>query len=112
MEITNEFGCIDTTAMLVTITPKYMIRVPTAFTPNGDGINDIFGITGNGVKKFSITIYNRWGNLVFESNDIHNSWDGKINGQPALPGVYVYHTYFMDDNDEVSEQTGSFSLLK
>lgn len=112
MEITNEFGCVDSKTMLVTITPKYMIRVPTAFTPNGDGKNDTFGITGNGVQKFRISIYNRWGNLVFESTDIHNSWDGKINGAPALPGVYVYHTYFMDDNDEVSEQTGSFTLIK
>jgi len=108
----NEFGCLDTVAHTVTITPRFLIHVPTAFTPNNDGLNDKLRVTGNGVKKFSISIYNRWGNLIFESEDINVSWDGKINGKPALPGVYVYHTYFMDDNDEVSEQTGSFTLMK
>lgn len=108
----NSFGCIDSVSNTIHITPKYMLRIPTAFTPNGDGRNDIFQITGNGVKKFRITIYNSWGSLIFESNNIANSWDGKMNGQPALPGLYVYHTYFMDENDEESEQTGSFILIK
>lgn len=112
MTIVNEYGCQDSTEQMITITPKYMIRVPTAFTPNNDGRNDEFRVIGNGVKKFRITIYNRWGSLIYESNDINQSWDGKTNGQPALPGAYVYHTYFMDDNDEVSEQTGSFTLIK
>ncbi|MGE5317692.1 MAG: choice-of-anchor L domain-containing protein [Chloroflexota bacterium] len=108
----NSFGCIDSISNTIHITPKYMLRVPTAFTPNGDGRNDDFRITGNGVKKFRITIYNNWGSLIFESQSIGLSWDGKINGQPALPGLYVYHTYFMDDNDEESEQTGSFILIR
>lgn len=112
MTIVNEFGCQDSTSQMITITPKYMIKVPTAFTPNNDGRNDEFRIIGNGVQKFRITIYNRWGSLIFESSDINHSWDGKINGQQALPGTYVYHTYFMDDNNEVSEQTGSFTLIK
>lgn len=110
--VENSYGCANVFTDEVIVTARYMLRIPTAFTPNGDGLNDVFGITGNGVKKFSVSIYNRWGSLIFNSNNINVSWDGKINGQPAEPGLYVYKTFFMDENDEVSEQTGSFLLVK
>ncbi len=112
MTVKNGLGCDNMFSEIINITPKYMLKVPTAFSPNGDGMNDHFRIIGNGVKKFRISIYNRWGTLVFTTEDINNSWDGLVNGQPAQPGPYVYHTYFMDDNDEVSEQSGSFVLMK
>lgn len=112
MKIINEYGCPDSTTRIVTITPRYMLQIPTAFTPNNDGINDKFEVRGNGVKKFRMSIYNSWGSLIFESESISTSWDGTINGQPALPGIYVYRTYFQDENDEVSEQTGSIILIK
>lgn len=112
LKVTNEYTCTDSLKLKATVTPKYMLKIPTAFTPNGDGINDLFTVQGNGVKKYSINIYNRWGSLIYESKNISQSWDGKVNGQPAEPGLYVYRTYFMDDNDEVSEQTGSFTLVK
>jgi gliding motility-associated-like protein len=112
MTVLNGLGCDNLYSEIIHITPRYMLKVPTAFSPNGDGMNDQFRIIGNGVKKFRISIYNRWGTLVFTTEDINNSWDGLINGQPAQPGPYVYHTYFMDDNDEVSEQSGSFVFMK
>jgi len=110
--VENSNGCIDSTSETVIVTARYMLRIPTAFTPNGDGLNDNFVVKGNGVKEYRITIYDRWGKMVFESKDINNSWDGKINGHPPVPGVYLYHTYFKDDNDEVSEQTGSFVIIR
>lgn len=112
LKVTNQYTCWDSLALKATVTPKYLLRIPTAFTPNGDGINDNFTVMGNGVKKYSITIYNRWGSLIYESNNITQSWDGRINGQPAAPGMYVYRTYFMDENEEVSEQQGSFTLIR
>ena len=112
MQVTNEFGCVNTMSETIIITPRYMLRIPTAFTPNNDGLNDVFKVIGTGVKKYRISIFNKWGSLIFTTEDINNSWDGTINGQPALPGLYIYRTYFMDENDEVSEQTGSFSLIK
>lgn len=112
MKIINEYGCPDSTTRIVTITPRYMLQIPTAFSPNNDGMNDKFEVRGNGVKKFRMSIYNSWGSLIFESESISKSWDGIVNGQPALPGVYIYRTYFQDENDEVSEQTGSIILIK
>ena len=112
MNVTNEYGCPGSTMHTIVITPRYILRIPTAFTPNSDGLNDKFKIQGNGVKEFSIVIYDRWGMKVFESKDINYSWDGTIYGQPAHPGVYVYHTYFCDENDEVSKQTGSILIAK
>ncbi len=108
----NKYGCSNTALTTVFVTPRYMLKIPSAFTPNGDGLNDNFTVRGNGVKQYRITIYDKWGRLIWESNDIYSSWDGKINGQPPVSGVYMYHTFFMDDNDEVSEQSGSFVILK
>jgi len=112
LAVTNDFGCVSEFENQVFISPRYMLRVPSAFTPNSDGNNDRFTIKGNGVKEFSISIYNRWGSLIFFSNNIDVSWDGKVNGQPADKGIYVYHTYFRDDNDEVSEKNGYITLLR
>jgi len=109
--VTNRFGCTDTYSNQIFISPRYMLRIPTAFTPNGDGLNDVFQIRGNGVKAFSISIYDRWGTQVFFSNDIKESWDGLVKGEPANTGIYVYHTYFKDENDEVSRETGYITLI-
>lgn len=110
--VENEFGCTDIFEKTIFISPKYMLRIPNAFTPNGDGLNDEFTIAGNGVKEFSIYIYNRWGALVYFSNNIEASWDGKVSGNPALPGSYIYKVFFKDENDEVAEYTGSFFLMR
>ena len=110
--VENEFGCTDIFKKTIFISPRYMLRIPNAFTPNGDGLNDEFTIAGNGVKEFSINIYNRWGALVYFSNNIEASWDGKVSGNPALPGSYIYKVFFKDENDEVSEYSGSFFLMR
>jgi gliding motility-associated-like protein len=64
--------------------------VPNVFTPNGDGINDVFVIDGKAITDFNLTIVNRWGNTIFESNDINSSWDGTANGTPCIDGTYFY----------------------
>ena len=66
------------------------ILVPKAFSPNFDGINDFFKVTGKDITKFDIQIYNRQGQLVFESEDINSEWDGRYNGCKAQGGVYVW----------------------
>ena len=66
------------------------LNIPNVFTPNQDGVNDTYMISGKGITEFSIVIVNRWGNVIFESNDILISWDGTSNGQPCQDGVYFY----------------------
>ncbi len=73
--------------------PTYF-NIPNAFTPNNDDKNEIFQPVGSGVYEFKLRIFNRWGELIFESNDIANGWDGKYNGKPCPIDVYaVYYEY-------------------
>jgi gliding motility-associated-like protein len=68
-----------------------MLSVPNAFTPNQDGKNDVFkAIHGDNVTSFMLQIYNRWGQLCFETRDIKKGWNGFMNGQKQSAGVYVW----------------------
>jgi gliding motility-associated-like protein len=68
-----------------------LVNVPNAFTPDGDGINDVFFVSLSAVPlDLEWSIFNRWGELVFESTDPMAQWDGTYQGQPAPQGVYVY----------------------
>lgn len=66
------------------------IEVPNVFTPNGDGVNDEFRIAYRSIKQYSIKVVNRWGVVVYSSNDPTKGWDGNINGKPAAEGTYFY----------------------
>jgi gliding motility-associated-like protein len=67
------------------------VRIPNVFTPNGDGINDLFSIEYEGVETFQVEIYDGWGNLIFRADSPAEKWDGRLpSGQEALPGVYYY----------------------
>jgi gliding motility-associated-like protein len=65
--------------------------VPNAFSPNGDGKNDILYVRGEVVREVSFKVYDRWGEKVFETSDLTKGWDGTFRGQPCEPGVYDYH---------------------
>jgi gliding motility-associated-like protein len=67
---------------------------PNAFTPNNDGLNDVYLPVGSEVTEFQIRIYNAWGQKIFESKKIEEGWDGKINGIPAPIGTYVYESVY------------------
>ncbi|HDY88953.1 MAG TPA: gliding motility-associated C-terminal domain-containing protein [bacterium] len=64
--------------------------IPNTFTPNGDGLNDMFGPIGEGISEFNMLIYNRWGQLIFESNNINEQWDGKYMGKTVQTDAYAY----------------------
>jgi gliding motility-associated-like protein len=66
------------------------IYVPTAFSPNGDGLNDTFGAVGEGIEEYKLTVYNRWGEVVFATNRINQKWDGAYQGSPVSFGAYSY----------------------
>ena len=67
-----------------------MLLVPNVFTPNGDGKNDEFRVLYRSIKEYHIWVYNRWGKLVYESQDPAKGWDGTINNHPAAEGAYFY----------------------
>lgn len=90
--VTNVFGCLDTAYQEVIIDPDLLIYVPNAFSPNGDGVNDVFlpSLDGFAVREYNLTIWNRWGELIFETDDERQAWDGSLDGQEVQDGVYVW----------------------
>lgn len=86
----NADGQTSTSNEVCLPTPLH-IFVPNAFTPNGDGLNDKFEIKGLYILEYEIVIYDRWGNKLFESNDIRNSWDGTYEGKVVPLGPYYFH---------------------
>ncbi len=95
--------------------PPMGIYVPNAFTPDGDGLNDTFGVVGRYVDRFHIWIYDRWGNLVYESQDINERWNGDHPGRPqyiAGDNVYAFRYIAQSMSGEVKEGSGSILLLR
>jgi len=89
-----------------------IILVPDAFTPNGDGINEKFEIKNYFTSAFQIKIYNRWGEVVFRSENALDSWDGNIDGIPAPAGEYIFKIDILDQSGKSVAKTGSFLLIK
>ncbi len=118
LSVVNRFGCkaIDTLEV-VTFCKSAQVFVPNAFTPDGDGINDILMVRGTGIKVKSFRIFNRWGNLVFEKeafapNEPKYGWDGKVKGITAAPDVYVYIAEVVCDNGTPYMYKGNVTILK
>ncbi len=110
--VKNQYGCTDTAQRLVVVDPNFVIYVPNAFTPNGDGINDVFYAKGYYMDKFEMQIFDRWGEQVFISNDIHKGWDGTIKGKLAENAVYVWKVTVMDTQKKRKELTGHVTIIK
>lgn len=101
----------DTTASIVK--GSCNVLLPTAFTPNGDGRNDVFrpiGITPNGNILF--TIYNRWGQKIFETKNYAQGWDGTSNGKKVPAGTYVYMLRYNDANNIMNFKKGTVILIR
>ncbi|MDP4266327.1 MAG: choice-of-anchor L domain-containing protein [Bacteroidota bacterium] len=103
--------CTDSVTGVVRVSSDYTIYIPNCFTPNGDGINDIFQISGVGLRGLNITIFNRWGEVVFESSDIQKGWDGKVNGNKAETGVYLYKVEYKDSDLKKQTRYGKVTLI-
>ncbi|MCE7068390.1 gliding motility-associated C-terminal domain-containing protein [Dyadobacter sp. CY326] len=88
------------------------VFIPQAFTPNGDGYNDVLEAKSTQLQSFKFSVMNRWGQVVFHSEDIASGWDGTINGANAPVGSYVYKMTFVDDINQTVEKSGTFMLLR
>lgn len=113
---THEYGCKDTMAKTLDIRPVITWHMPNAFTPNGDGVNDDFFGKGflNGVTNFRMTIWNRWGEMVFETTNPNDKWNGeKRNSSGMSPeGVYIYTVTFTGPRGEAQEYKGFATLVR
>jgi len=92
--------------------PEPLIYIPNIFTPNNDGHNDIFYARGQQVESFHIMIYNRWGNKVFEYNDINQGWNGTCNGRECGEAVFYYVSDIVFTNGESTTKKGTVTLVR
>jgi gliding motility-associated-like protein len=108
---TNECGSYTDSIMITTSFCN--IIMPTAFTPNADGLNDIFKVKYPfAVKEFHLMVYNEWGNKIFETNNINEGWDGSYKGEPSIQGTYVWVISFADINNKPTQLKGIVTLLR
>jgi gliding motility-associated-like protein len=112
--VTSEFGCQDSTLRLVQVEAPYFFYVPGAFSPNNDGLNETFCPNGKGldISDYSMEIYDRWGLLVFKTNTPLACWDGKIGGEKAPMGTYLYKILVKDMERNYHDYLGKFVLLR
>ncbi len=117
--VTDEEGCIGLDSITIWVNKIKPVFIPTAFTPDGNGVNDRFTVfTGRAATRVKVLrIYSRWGELVYEGfdfppNDTAYGWDGQFRGQPASPGVYVYYAEVAFLDDEQSSFAGDLTLIR
>jgi len=110
VEAVNEFGCKATDEMCIEITTEFGVYVPNAFSPNGDGVNDEFLISGFNITDISMDIFNRWGEKLFSSKDITQGWKGTFKSQPCEVAVYVYKITYKGLDGKKYNKTGHITL--
>jgi gliding motility-associated-like protein len=95
--VTNEYGCINQATGEV-IVSGFLFYAPTSFSPNGDGLNDFWIPQSTGITDYKMEVYNRWGQLIFQTNNVNDAWTGNvINGDHFAPnGVYYYKVSMKD----------------
>jgi gliding motility-associated-like protein len=111
----NQRGCGDSAFQVIRIVPPSRLYIPNAFTPNGDGLNDVFEIDGAGWRSFSLQIWNRWGERVYSSTNPSLGWTGKDGNTGAMcpAGVYMYQCIIeYAETGRVLERSGSLTLMR
>ena len=108
VNFTDDFGCDATDFINIESECPAKLFMPNAFTPNSDGLNDVFKPGGEWVSNFSLEIFNRWGELIHQSNGFDNGWSGENNPE----GVYVWRIQYEDESFNTHQQQGKVTLTR
>lgn len=110
--VKNDIGCSNSDDVFVKVYKGPTYYVPNAFTPNNDGLNDVFRVTPVGIKATEyFAVYNRYGELVFKTNQLQQGWNGTYRGKNAVAGTYVWTIKGTDYTGKTIEMKGSVILL-
>lgn len=115
LHVVNEFGCTATDTAFLRVRPEFRFWLPNAFRPGGNPRNDFWGPKAMGVKDYRMWVFNRWGQLMFYSEDHREHWDGTLqhSGNPTVvQGVYAYRVKFRSLDGKPFEYTGSVTLVR
>jgi gliding motility-associated-like protein len=110
--VSTPFGCLDTAVYEVVVKPTFTFYIPNTFTPNNEGHNETFYGQGTGISAYSMMIFDRWGEMIFESNDRDYHWDGSVDGHQVQQGVYVYVFALTDWDGEIHHFNGHVNLMR
>lgn len=113
--VINQNGCIDSALHPAEVRPEFTFYIPNAFTPSrGDGANDTFFGKGVGIAKYHIWIFDRWGNMIFQTEDIDTGWDGRVNNDSeiAQQDVYIWKVKLTDVFGKNHDYIGTVTLVK
>lgn len=108
----SPLGCQVTDQFTVVVLNDALINIPSAFTPNGDGLNDYFGPLGKVPDQYMLKIFNRNGEIVFASSAINQRWDGRHKGQIQPSSVFIYVVEYRDIQNVLHQQKGTFILIR
>ena len=109
----NEWGCLDSAKLSVNVLQGGEVVIPTAFTPNGDGLNDEFRILNLQFRKLvEFSVYNRWGQLIYQDNNPEKGWDGTFNGVLQDMDVYKYYVIISNPDGVNKVYKGDVTLIK
>lgn len=113
LTVESELGCADSTSFCFDVS-GYVLLIPNVFTPNGDGINDLFWVVGYGMEYMELVIYDRWGLEIYSTRGTEQvSWDGTRNGSLLPEGAYVYIVrYKLIDKPGTEYRSGTVTLLR
>lgn len=111
--VTNSFGCVDSITKLVKIDDDCVVYIPNVFTPTKIGNNDVFKISGVGFQTegFNMFIYDRWGDLIYQTTDVYKGWDGTSNGLLMKSATYAYKIRVKDNRNKMRTYIGHITIL-
>jgi hypothetical protein len=94
------------------ISPNFTLFAPNSFSPNRDGTNEIFLLKGQYIRAYNLIIYNRWGAVVFETDDVEKGWDGTYNGESVPEGTYSWYAKVTDTEGLSYRKNGMITLIR
>ena len=116
LKVQNSEGCTDSIAKQLLVENNLIYYFPSSFTPDGDGLNDEFGVSGfriDKIQNYQFQITNRWGEIVFYSEDINAKWNGKTSdGNKCMPGSYLWSVRIVDELGKATRKFGDFNLIR
>jgi len=110
LTVSDTNGCVNSDTMSITL--DGVLYVPNTFTPNGDNVNDLFEIKGKEIKSFELWIFNRWGELIYHSTDMNDSWDGTFRGSPVQIDAYVWKLIYEDYQNNYGNLIGHVNVIR
>ena len=114
VNITDTNGCNSSDSITVIVDETISVYLPNSFTPDGDGLNDVFPPHGINItsNEYLFMIFNRWGELLFESKEPLEAWDGKYRGKLVPNDVYIWKLEYVDDNGDLQNQIGNVTIVR